>query len=105
MSTLTSTKTSTNLIRRSVQLSIAAALLVTASVSAQADELSISRTLSSLEQNITQASQEMISNVKQELMLSLQAQIAEQVFEMNSALEFASVEQPQASIAVSAENK
>jgi hypothetical protein len=46
----------------------------------------------------------MISNVKQELMLSLQAQIAEQVFEMNSALEFASVEQPQASIAVSAEN-
>jgi hypothetical protein len=105
MSTLTSTKTSTNLIRRSVQLSIAAALLVTASVSAQADELSTANTVAALEQTMTQASQEMIANVKQELMLSLQAQIAEQAFEMNSALEFASVEQPQASIAVSAENK
>jgi hypothetical protein len=96
--------TSANVIRRSVQLSIAAALLVTASVSAQADEISIANTVATLEQTMTRASQEMISNVKQELMLSLQAQIAEQVFEMNSALEFASVEQPQASIAVSAEN-
>ncbi|RPA33807.1 hypothetical protein [Shewanella frigidimarina] len=97
--------TSTNVIRRSVQLSIAAALLVTASVSAQADEISISNTVAALEQNMTQASQEMISNVKQELMLSLQTQIAEQVFEINSALEFASFEQPQVSTAVSAENK
>ncbi|MBB1383932.1 hypothetical protein H5071_18830 [Shewanella sp. SR41-2] len=47
----------------------------------------------------------MISNVKQELMLSLQTQIAEQVFEINSALEFASFEQPQVSTAVAAENK
>jgi hypothetical protein len=95
MSTLTSTKTLTNFIRRSVQLSIAAALLVTASVSAQADELSTANTVAALEQTMTQASQEMIANVKQELMLSLQAQIADQVFEMNSALEFTSVEQPQ----------
>ncbi|ABI73174.1 hypothetical protein [Shewanella frigidimarina] len=100
-----STLTSTNVIRRSVQLSIAAALLVTASVSAQADEISISNTVAALEQNMTQASQEMISNVKQELMLSLQTQIAEQVFEINSALEFASFEQPQLSTAVAAENK
>jgi hypothetical protein len=100
-----STLTSTNVIRRSVQLSIAAALLVTASVSAQADEISISNTVVALEQNMTQASQEMISNVKQELMLSLQTQIAEQVFEINSALEFASFEQPQVSTAVAAENK
>ncbi|KVX02950.1 MULTISPECIES: hypothetical protein [Shewanella] len=100
-----STLTSTNVIRRSVQLSIAAALLVTASVSAQADEISISNTVAALEQNMTQASQEMISNVKQELMLSLQTQIAEQVFEINSALEFASFEQPQVSTAVAAENK
>ncbi|MGI2177443.1 hypothetical protein [Shewanella frigidimarina] len=100
-----STLTSTNVIRRSVQLSIAAALLVTASVSAQADEISISNTVAVLEQNMTQASQEMISNVKQELMLSLQTQIAEQVFEINSALEFASFEQPQVSTAVAAENK
>ncbi|AZG74657.1 hypothetical protein [Shewanella livingstonensis] len=100
-----STLTSTNVIRRSVQLSIAAALLVTASVSAQADEISISNTVAALEQNMTQASQEMISNVKQELMLSLQTQIAQQVFEINSALEFASFEQPQVSTAVAAENK
>tara|TARA_R110000850_G_scaffold132510_2_gene253583 strand:+ start:45 stop:350 length:306 start_codon:yes stop_codon:yes gene_type:complete len=100
-----STLTSTNVIRRSVQLSIAAALLITASVSAQADEISISNTVAALEQNMTQASQEMISNVKQELMLSLQTQIAEQVFEINSALEFASFEQPQVSTAVAAENK
>ncbi|HBF45959.1 MAG TPA: hypothetical protein DDW91_05525 [Shewanella frigidimarina] len=100
-----STLTSTNVIRRSVQLSIAAALLVTASVSAQADEISISNTVAALEQNMTQASQEMISNVKQELMLSLQTQIAEQVFEINSALVFASFEQPQVSTAVAAENK
>ncbi|QDE32566.1 MULTISPECIES: hypothetical protein [Shewanella] len=100
-----STLTSTNVIRRSVQLSIAAALLVTASVSAQADEISISNTVAALEQNMTQASQEMISNVKQELMLSLQTQIAEQVFEINSALEFASFEQPQISTTVAAENK
>ena len=100
-----STLTSTNVIRRSVQLSIVAALLVTASVSAQADEISISNTVAALEQNMTQASQEMISNVKQELMLSLQTQIAEQVFEINSALEFASFEQPQVSTAVAAENK
>ncbi|WP_137225417.1 hypothetical protein [Shewanella sp. MEBiC00475] len=100
-----STLTSTNVICRSVQLSIAAALLVTASVSAQADEISISNTVAALEQNMTQASQEMISNVKQELMLSLQTQIAEQVFEINSALEFASFEQPQISTTVAAENK
>uniref|UniRef100_UPI003328C7D3 hypothetical protein n=1 Tax=Shewanella sp. S1-49-MNA-CIBAN-0167 TaxID=3140468 RepID=UPI003328C7D3 len=77
------TLTSTNVIRRSVQLSIAAALLVTASVSAQADEISISNTVAALEQTMTRASQQMIANVKQELMLSLQTQIAEQVFEMN----------------------
>ena len=100
-----STLTSTNVIRRSVQLSIAAALLVTASVSAQADEISISNTVAALEQNISQASQEMISNVKQELMLSLQTQIAEQVFEINSALEFASFEQLQTNAAVLTENK
>ena len=100
-----STLTSTNVIRRSVQLSISAALLVTASVSAQADEISISNTVAALEQNISQASQEMISNVKQELMLSLQTQIAEQVFEINSALEFASFEQPQTSAPVVTENK
>ncbi|MGX9462084.1 hypothetical protein ACWXWU_12720 [Shewanella sp. A14] len=97
--------TSTNVIRRSVQLSIAAALLVTASVSAQADEISISNTVASLEQNMTKASQEMISNVKQELMLSLQTQIAEQVFEINSALDFTRVEQPKISTTVTAENK
>jgi hypothetical protein len=42
--------TSANVIRRSVQLSIAAALLVTASVSAQADEISIANTVATLEQ-------------------------------------------------------
>ncbi|MGK0411600.1 MAG: hypothetical protein ACJASB_003805 [Shewanella psychromarinicola] len=103
MSTLT--LTSTNVIRRSVQLSVAAALLVTASVSAQADEMSIANTVAALEQTMTQASQEMIANVKQELMLSLQTQIAEQVFEMNSALEFASFEQPQTTTTLTTENK
>lgn len=97
--------TLTNVIRRSVQLSIAAALLVTASASAQADEISISNTVAVLEQNMTQVSQEMISNVKQELMLSLQTQIAEQVYEINSALEFDSFEQPKVSATVAAENK
>jgi hypothetical protein len=43
--------------------------------------------------------------VKQELMLSLQTQIAEQVYEINSALEFASFEQPKVSVTVAAENK
>jgi hypothetical protein len=99
------TLTSTNVIRRSVQLSIAAALLVTASVSAQADEMSTANTVAALEQTMTQASQEMIANVKQELMLSLQTQIAEQVFEMNSALEFASFEQPQTTTTLTTENK
>ncbi|WP_157822257.1 hypothetical protein [Shewanella sp. Actino-trap-3] len=47
----------------------------------------------------------MIANVKQELMLSLQTQIAEQVFEMNSALEFASFEQPQTTTTLTTENK
>jgi hypothetical protein len=99
------TLTSTNVIRRSVQLSIAAALLVTASVSAQADEISISNTVATLEQTMTRASQQMIANVKQELMLSLQTQIAEQVFEMNSALEFAGFEQPQTTTSLTTENK
>jgi hypothetical protein len=99
------TLTSTNVIRRSVQLSIAAALLVTASVSAQADEISIANTVATLEQTMTRASQQMIANVKQELMLSLQTQIAEQVFEMNSALEFASFEQPQTTTTLTTENK
>ncbi|WP_157822256.1 hypothetical protein [Shewanella sp. Actino-trap-3] len=48
--------TSTNVIRRSVQLSVAAALLVTASVSAQADEMSTANTVAALEQTMTQAS-------------------------------------------------
>jgi hypothetical protein len=99
------TLTSTNVIRRSVQLSIAAALLITASVSAQADEISIANTVATLEQTMTQASQQMIANVKQELMLSLQTQIAEQVFEINSALEFASFEQPQTTTSLTTENK
>jgi hypothetical protein len=103
MSTLT--LTSTNVIRRSVQLSIAAALLITASVSAQADEISIANTVATLEQTMTQASQQMIANVKQELMLSLQTQIAEQVFEMNSALEFAGFKQPQTTTSLTTENK
>jgi hypothetical protein len=99
------TLTSTNVIRRSVQLSVAAALLVTASVSAQADEMSTANTVAALERTMTQASQEMIANVKQELMLSLQTQIAEQVFEMNSALEFAGFEQPQTTTTLTTENK
>lgn len=81
MFTLTS-----NIVRRTVQLSVAAVVLVTASVSAQADEVSLSNTLNSLEQNIAQASQEMISTAKQEFLLSLQTQIAEQVYEVNSSL-------------------
>jgi hypothetical protein len=99
------TLTSTNVIRRSVQLSIAAALLITASVSVQADEISIANTVATLEQTMTQASQQMIANVKQELMLSLQTQIAEQVFEINSALEFAGFEQPQTTTSLTKENK
>ncbi|GGQ08765.1 hypothetical protein [Shewanella litoralis] len=79
------TLTSNKLVRRTVQLSIAAVVLATASVSAQADEMSVSHTLNALEQNMTQASQEMISTAKQEFMLSLQTQIAQQVFEINSS--------------------
>ncbi|WP_282110184.1 hypothetical protein [Shewanella algicola] len=104
MFTLTS-----NIVRRTVQLSVAAAVLVTASVSAQADEISLSNTLNSIEQNMTQASQEMISTAKQEFMLSLQTQIAEQVYEVNSSLAqvvLTEPEEPKTAIAAQAtENK
>ncbi|MCT8987737.1 hypothetical protein [Shewanella phaeophyticola] len=91
MFTLTS-----NIVRRTVQLSVAAAVLVTASVSAQADEISLSSTLSSIEQNMAQASQEMISTAKQEFMLSLQTQIAEQVYDVNSSLAQVVLTEPEA---------
>ncbi|WP_394130328.1 hypothetical protein [Shewanella maritima] len=76
------TLNSTNIISRTIKSTIAVAVLATASLSAQATEISVSDTLVSIEQNISRASQDMIANMQQEMMLTLQAQIAEQLFEV-----------------------
>ncbi|QBF82419.1 hypothetical protein EXU30_06695 [Shewanella maritima] len=79
------TSTSKNWLSTSVKSSIAALVLATTSLSAQANEVSVTESLvTNIEQNLTHASQEMFSTVQHEIMLSLQTQIAEQVFELTA---------------------
>ncbi|WP_445773719.1 hypothetical protein [Shewanella sp.] len=103
------TLTSNKLVNRTVKFSIAAVVLATASVSAQADEISVTSTFQTLEKNISQASQEMIATAKQEFMLSLQTQIAQQVYDINTSVAQTSLIEPElnrsAIAAQTAENK
>lgn len=75
---------STNIISRSIKSTVAVAVLAMAGVSAQANEISVSETLTSIERNLTQASQDMLANMQQDMVLTLRAQIAEQIFEVAS---------------------
>ncbi|MBR9727659.1 hypothetical protein ACFOD0_04995 [Shewanella intestini] len=81
------TLNSTKIIARSIKSSIAVVVLATASLSAQANEILMNDTLSSIEKNISHASSEMFTNAQQDIVLSLKMQIAEQVFALSSALE------------------
>lgn len=51
------------------------------SFTAQANDLMVQDTFTMLEQNISKASQDLIFSAKQELLLSLKTQIAEQIFD------------------------
>jgi hypothetical protein len=70
-----------------VGVSAVALLISTNSFAAEVNSTLFQDTVTVVEQNIAKASQELLSNAKQELMLSLQTQIAEQVFDMGAELE------------------
>ncbi|MBB1268320.1 hypothetical protein [Shewanella sp. SR44-3] len=63
-----------------VKTGLVAATLTLASFSSQAVEIDASELLVAVEQNITQASQDALINAKQELILSLQEQISQQLY-------------------------
>ncbi|MDO6619344.1 hypothetical protein [Shewanella sp. 6_MG-2023] len=63
------------------------AVIATASIGAQANELNSADMVEVLEARLTDATTEMLQTARQEISLSLHSQIAEQVFELNSSLE------------------
>lgn len=67
-----------------VGVSAVAILMSTNSFAAEVNSSIFQDTVTVVEQNIAKASQELLTNAKQEFILSLQTQIAEQVFDMSS---------------------
>ena len=85
----------TNLVTRSASTKInrtfkklaLIAVIATASVGAQANELSSADVVSALETRFTEATTEMLQTATQEITLNLQSHIAEQLFELSTSLE------------------
>jgi hypothetical protein len=65
---------------RIVGATAVALVISVSSFTAQADDLMVKDTFTMLEQNISKASQDLILSAKQEFVLSLKTQIAEQIF-------------------------
>ncbi|MDO6776854.1 MULTISPECIES: hypothetical protein [unclassified Shewanella] len=63
------------------------AIIATASIGAQANELSSADVVSALETRFTEATTEMLQTAKQEITLNLHSKIAEQLFELSTSLE------------------
>ena len=59
-------------------------MMSASSVAAEANDTMVQDTLNVLEQNFTQASQDLFVSAKQEFVLSLRTQIAEQIFDVNT---------------------
>lgn len=76
-----------------VGVSAVALLISTNSFATEVNSTLFQDTVTVVEQNIAKASQELLSNAKQEFMLSLQTQIAEQVFDMGAELESEAITQ------------
>ncbi|ARD23846.1 hypothetical protein [Shewanella japonica] len=81
------------------------ALLATASMGAQANDLNSADVIHVLETRISETATEMLQTAKQEIVLSLHSQIAEQVFALNSSLELAESAQEENAESVLASNE
>ncbi|WP_144210662.1 hypothetical protein [Shewanella donghaensis] len=79
-----STSTKTNRTFKKLAL---IAVIATASIGAQANELSSADIVSVLETRFTEATTEMLQTAKQEITLNLHSKIAEQLFELSTSLE------------------
>lgn len=66
---------------------IVAVMMSASSVAAEANDTMVQDTLNVLEQNISQASQDLFVSAKQEFVLSLRTQIAEQIFDVNTDIQ------------------
>ncbi|MCL1066812.1 hypothetical protein L2735_08340 [Shewanella olleyana] len=103
---ISTTNTNANSTAKSVFKKVAlVALLATASVSAQANDLNSNDMINVLETRISETATEMLQSAKQEIVLSLHSQIAEQVFELNSSLEIAETTQEATTDSVLASNE
>ncbi|WP_144211271.1 hypothetical protein [Shewanella donghaensis] len=83
-----SSSTNTNNVFKKLAL---VAVIATASMSTQASELNSADIVNVLETRLSSATTEMLQTAKQDIMLNLHSQIAEQVFELNTSLEMAEV--------------
>ena len=63
------------------------AVIATASIGAQANELSSADVVSVLETRFAEATTEMLQTAKQEITLNLHSKIVEQLFELSTSLE------------------
>ncbi len=87
---ISTTNTNANSSAKSVLKKVAlVALIATASMSAQANDLNSQDMIDVLETRLSETASEMLQSAKQEIVLSLHSQIAEQAFELNSSLELA----------------
>ena len=75
----------TSNVKKSVQASVLFGALM-ASVTAHAEAAPVSDVMSAIEQTLTTQAQELLVNTKRELVLSLQTQLAESIYDFNSQL-------------------
>ncbi|MCL1057309.1 hypothetical protein L2729_04775 [Shewanella gelidimarina] len=73
-----------SIVMKTVKTSVLTAVLLGASVSAQAETSLVSEVANSLEQNISAQMQDMVSKAQTELSLSIQSQMSEMMFELSS---------------------
>ena len=82
---------------RTVKIGLAAAVISLSATSVQADEMFVSNVVSSIETNIKMATTEMLVNMKQDFINSVQSQISQEIFEVSGDADV--VEQAQAAVA------
>ncbi|GIU48706.1 MULTISPECIES: hypothetical protein [Shewanella] len=103
---ISTTNTNANSSAKSVLKKVAlVALFATASMGAQANDLNSADMIDVLETRISETATEMLQTAKQEIVLSLHSQIAEQVFELNNSLELAETKQEATTDSVLASNE
>ncbi|MCW3171444.1 hypothetical protein [Shewanella subflava] len=71
-------------LNRIAATAVVAVMMSASSFTAPANDTMVQDTFSVLEQNITQASQDLLLSAKQEFVLSLRTQIAEQIFDVKT---------------------